>query len=139
MATRKKILVVDDDEAVTTYLQAKMGTTYDVVTTNVSTRALALAKSEHPDLVICDIDMPQLDGGDLAKKLASDPAKGSMKPLMAVAVGRFFSFGGIWPVFVRSYTLTHCAKFAGSAGSNFSDVRSRPASLSTSLWQVEQC
>ena len=74
MAARKKILVVDDDEAVTAYLQAKVGTAYDVVTTNVSTRALALAKSEHPDLVICDIDMPQLDGGDLAKKLASDPA-----------------------------------------------------------------
>ena len=73
MQARKKILVVDDDEAVTAYLQAKVGTAYDVVTTNVSTRALALAKSEHPDLVICDIDMPQLDGGDLAKKLASDP------------------------------------------------------------------
>jgi two-component system sensor histidine kinase/response regulator len=73
MTTRKKILVVDDDEAVTTYLKAKIATEYDVVTTNVSTRALALARSEHPDLVICDVDMPQLDGGDLAAKLASDP------------------------------------------------------------------
>ena len=96
MTTRKKILVVDDDEAVTTYLQAKMGTTYDVVTTNVSTRALALARSEHPDLVICDVDMPQLDGGDLAAKLASDPTTreiqilfltGLLSPAEAEAVG----------------------------------------------------
>jgi CheY-like chemotaxis protein len=96
MTTRKKILVVDDDEAVTTYLQAKIGMTYDVVTTNVSTRALALARSEHPDLVICDVDMPQLDGGDLAAKLASDPTTreiqilfltGLLSPAEAEAVG----------------------------------------------------
>ena len=96
MAERKKILVVDDDEAVTTYLQAKIGTAYDVVTTNVSTQALALARSERPDLVICDIDMPQLDGGDLAAKLAHDPATrgirvlfltGLLSPEEAEAVG----------------------------------------------------
>jgi len=70
--------------------------TYDVVTTNVSTRALALARSEHPDLVICDVDMPQLDGGDLAAKLASDPTTreiqilfltGLLSPAEAEAVG----------------------------------------------------
>jgi CheY-like chemotaxis protein len=88
MTARKKILVVDDDEAITTYLQAKIGTTYDVVATNVSTRALALAKSEHPDLVICDIDMPQLDGGDLAKKLASDPATGDIQILFLTGLLR---------------------------------------------------
>ena len=81
MTARKRILVVDDDEADTTYLQAKIGAAYDVVTTNVSTRALALARSEHPDLIICDIDMPQLDGGDLAKKLASDSATGDIQIL----------------------------------------------------------
>jgi len=62
----------------------------------VSTRALALAKAEHPDLVICDIDMPQLDGGELAAKLASDPATrdiqilfltGLLSPDEAEAVG----------------------------------------------------
>jgi CheY-like chemotaxis protein len=74
MTVRKKILIVDDDEAVTTYLQTKIGTDYDVVTTNDPRRALVLAKSEHPDLVICDIDMPLLDGGELARKLTNDPA-----------------------------------------------------------------
>jgi CheY-like chemotaxis protein len=74
MTSRKKILVVDDDEAVTTFLQAKIGKVYDVVTTNQPTRALALARSAHPDLVICDVDMPQLDGGELAARLAADPA-----------------------------------------------------------------
>jgi CheY-like chemotaxis protein len=74
MTPRKKILVVDDDSAVTAYLKAKIGSVYDVVTTNLSTQALALAKSERPDLIICDVDMPKLDGGELAAKLAGDPA-----------------------------------------------------------------
>jgi CheY-like chemotaxis protein len=73
MNAPKKILVVDDDESVTTYLKTKLGNDYDVVTTNVSSRALALAKSQRPDLILCDIDMPGLDGGDLAAKLAKDP------------------------------------------------------------------
>lgn len=69
MSERNKILVVDDDEAITTYLAAKIGTLYDVVTTNVPGRALALAQSGHPDLAICDVDKPQMDGGDLAAML----------------------------------------------------------------------
>jgi putative two-component system response regulator len=70
--TRKKILLVDDDEAVTTYLAAKIGNAYEVVSTNVSKRALTLAQTEHPDLIICDVDMPGLDGGDLAAVLGQD-------------------------------------------------------------------
>jgi CheY-like chemotaxis protein len=74
MTARKKILLIDDDEAVTTYLHAKIGKAHDVVTTNQPVRALAVAKSERPDLVICDVDMPQMDGGEVAARLAGDPA-----------------------------------------------------------------
>jgi CheY-like chemotaxis protein len=72
MTTRKKILLVDDDESVTAYLGVKIGKAYDVVTTNVSSRALMLAQTERPDLIICDVDMPEVDGGDLAAMLSKD-------------------------------------------------------------------
>lgn len=74
MTARKKILLVDDGEAVTTYLFTKIGNAYDMGATNVSRRAVALAQSEHPDLIICDVDMPGLDGGDLAAVLFARPA-----------------------------------------------------------------
>jgi two-component system sensor histidine kinase/response regulator len=35
--------------------------------------ALALAKSEHPDIIILDLEMPDMYGGDIARILKEDP------------------------------------------------------------------
>jgi len=70
----RKILAVDDDLAVLEYLQAKLGGDYIVVTTHVPSAVLPLAREEKPDLIICDIDMPDADGGDVAAALTADPA-----------------------------------------------------------------
>ena len=70
--TKKKILVVDDDEAVLDYLQAKIGARYDLISTNAPENVLKLARSQQPDLILCDIDMPELDGGDISKALFAD-------------------------------------------------------------------
>jgi CheY-like chemotaxis protein len=59
---RKKILLVDDDEAVLDVLQAKLGATFDIVSTNDAQKAVGLAIRERPDLIVCDIDMPDMDG-----------------------------------------------------------------------------
>jgi CheY-like chemotaxis protein len=68
----KKILVVDDDEAVLDYLQAKIGTRYDLVSTNASDNVLKLARETQPDLILCDVDMPDMDGGDVSAALFAD-------------------------------------------------------------------
>ncbi len=73
MSERKKILVVDDDDAVTDVLQAKLQSHYEVLATNEPREALPLARSEQPDLVVCDIDMPGMDGGAVCRALAEDP------------------------------------------------------------------
>lgn len=70
----RKILAVDDDVAVLEYLQAKLGGDYTVVTTHLPAEVLPLARAEKPDLIICDIDMPETDGGDVAAALAADSA-----------------------------------------------------------------
>ena len=66
---RKKILLVDDDEAVLDFMQAKLGPHYDIVTTNAPDNVEGLARRERPDLVICDVDMPEMDGGDVSAAL----------------------------------------------------------------------
>jgi CheY-like chemotaxis protein len=68
----KKLLVVDDDEAVLDYLQAKLGARYELVATSAPEDAVALARRERPDLILCDIDMPEVDGGDLSAALFAD-------------------------------------------------------------------
>ena len=70
--SKRKILVVDDDEAVLDYLRAKLGARYDLVATQVPEAVMDLARRELPDLILCDIDMPGMDGGDISAALFAD-------------------------------------------------------------------
>jgi len=72
MAARRKILLVDDDEAVLDFLQAKLGARYDLVSTNAPENVLKLARNHSPELIVCDVDMPEMDGGDLSSALFAD-------------------------------------------------------------------
>jgi CheY-like chemotaxis protein len=72
MNGKKKILLVDDDHAVLALLTAKLSKRYDVVSTLDPHEAVALARSLLPDLILCDIDMPGLNGGEVAAKLSHD-------------------------------------------------------------------
>jgi CheY-like chemotaxis protein len=69
---KRKILIVDDDEAVLDFLQAKLGARYDIVSTNAPENVLKLAREHLPSLILCDVDMPELDGGDISKVLFAD-------------------------------------------------------------------
>ncbi len=71
-------MLVDDDEDITIALKTKLEKTkkFKVVFTNKAEEAFKLAKKELPDLVICDIDMPEMSGGDVAYALSeSDKTK----------------------------------------------------------------
>ena len=72
MSEHKKILVVDDDEAVLDFLQAKLGTNFDVIATNAPEHVISLAKQHVPDLIVCDVDMPDMDGRDVSAALWAD-------------------------------------------------------------------
>jgi CheY-like chemotaxis protein len=72
MSARHKLLIVDDDEAVIEYLRAKLGARYDIVSTTVPEKVIGLAREERPNLILCDVDMPDMDGGDVSKQLYAD-------------------------------------------------------------------
>ena len=73
MSKRHKLLVVDDDEAMIDYLHAKLGDRHDIVSTNAPENVLGLARSERPSLILCDINMPGMDGGDVSNALRDHP------------------------------------------------------------------
>lgn len=73
MSGKKKILLVDDDEAVVSYLVVKLAKYYDLISTTDPTKVVDMAREEQPDLILCDIDMPGMSGGDLASALTEDP------------------------------------------------------------------
>ena len=73
MVARAKILLVDDDELLLEILHAKLAERYDVVSTNTPGHVVRLARDTEPDLIVCDFDMPDMDGGDVSEALRADP------------------------------------------------------------------
>jgi CheY-like chemotaxis protein len=69
MAWRAKILIVDDDELSLDILHTKLAERYDIVSTNTPGNVLKLARETEPDLIICDFDMPDMDGGEVSEAL----------------------------------------------------------------------
>jgi two-component system KDP operon response regulator KdpE len=65
----KTILVVDDDVAVTELLGAKLRPSYRVVATTDPGKAVKLAVEGKPDLILCDVDMPAMNGAEVAAAL----------------------------------------------------------------------
>jgi len=73
---KKRILVVDDQADITRMLKLNLEQTndYEVRMENNSRLALAAAEEFHPDLILLDVVMPGIDGGDLASRLEASPA-----------------------------------------------------------------
>ena len=66
-----RILLAEDEEAMRTYLaRALENAGYDVVAVDRGTEALPLLESEHFDLLLSDIVMPEMDGIELAQRCA---------------------------------------------------------------------
>src|SRR5262245_37159328 len=80
MTAKMTLLVVDDDEDVLGALRTKLERTgrYDVLTATSGKSALLRLRERRPDLIVCDIDMPDMDGGALAAKLRADRTTGAL-------------------------------------------------------------
>jgi CheY-like chemotaxis protein len=88
---KKRILVVDDEASITRLLKLNLEQTgdYEVATENSSRAALATAERFQPDLMVLDVMMPEMDGGNLATALQASPKlKGVPIVFLTAAVTR---------------------------------------------------
>lgn len=71
MSVQKKILIVDDDDDLRESLvdQLKLHEEFDVIPASTPSEGLKLVETDRFDLILLDVDMPELDGREMCKKL----------------------------------------------------------------------
>jgi putative two-component system response regulator len=70
---RPKILVVDDTPANLTLVANVLKDNYQINLANNGAKALELALSVAPDLILLDVMMPDMDGFEVCRRLKADP------------------------------------------------------------------
>ena len=72
---KRRILIVDDDRDSTHLIKILLEkiSHYLVLEENDAAKAHESARDFRPDLILLDIMMPQIDGGDIAEQIDADP------------------------------------------------------------------
>jgi two-component system alkaline phosphatase synthesis response regulator PhoP len=85
---QKKILLVDD--SATTLMMEQMvlrGQPYQIVTAKNGREAIAVALLEHPDLVLLDVVMPEMNGFETCRELRQLPVTKNVPIIMVTTKG----------------------------------------------------
>ena len=78
-----KVLVVDDSVSVRTIVErALRSKRIEVLSATSGTDALAQIRSEEPDLVVCDVIMPDMEGYELCEFVRDHPRLGATPVLL---------------------------------------------------------
>lgn len=84
----KKILVVEDNLDSRELMHLHLSTEgFSVVIATNGREGLYMANAEHPDLIITDIEMPELNGLDLVKELRAQPETRNIPIIVLSALG----------------------------------------------------
>jgi len=83
VALLKKVLIVDDNEAITEIVSEIITSAgFQPISASGGREAFTKVESERPDLVLLDVNMPDLDGYSLLRQLKEKGLIGNMKILM---------------------------------------------------------
>jgi putative two-component system response regulator len=83
---KKLIMLIDDDPTNLMTGKTALQSDYDVMTVNSGTRALELLGKKTPDLILLDIDMPEMDGYETIKRLKSNPKTAKIPVIFLTAL-----------------------------------------------------
>jgi DNA-binding response OmpR family regulator len=85
---KMRILLIDDEEDFGFFVKLNLEKTgrFEVTTTTSGPKGLILASKERPDLILLDIIMPELSGGDVAEQLLESPETATIPVLFITAI-----------------------------------------------------
>jgi two-component system cell cycle response regulator DivK len=91
-----RVLFVDDDPlTLETYSTIISYFGHDVLLADNATQALQRATQESPDILVLDMNMPDMHGFDLLRKLRKNPQTANLPAVMVSASADAFAEGAI--------------------------------------------
>ncbi|MDP9441162.1 MAG: response regulator [Actinomycetota bacterium] len=86
-----KVLLVDDDPVILKLLQVNFEMEgYTVMMANDGIEGVEMARSHRPDIVLCDIMMPRMDGLEVTRTLKADDETRSIPIILLSARAQAF-------------------------------------------------
>ena len=83
---KKRVLIVDDDSLILEVLRAILDLEeFDVLTAPDGETALRLVNEGAPDVVVCDVMMPGMDGYEVCRTIKNDPLTASIPVVLLTA------------------------------------------------------
>lgn len=83
---RKTILVVDDSPLALRSIKAMLDDKYNVIVATGGKRAIGMIPKRHPDLILLDYEMPEMDGKLTFEKIREDDAMADIPVMFLTAV-----------------------------------------------------
>lgn len=79
------ILVIDDNDDIRAILRSLLSDNYTVITASNGIEGIRLAEKYVPNLIICDVMMPELDGLECCKRIKAERSTSHIPVLMLTA------------------------------------------------------
>src|SRR5512147_2303001 len=64
-----KILIVDDERPIRRFLNASLANRYKILEAENGTDAIKIAALDHPELIILDLGLPDMDGTEVTRHI----------------------------------------------------------------------
>jgi two-component system, OmpR family, KDP operon response regulator KdpE len=77
-----RVLVVDDERSIRRFLKASLGSQFVILEAASGEEALSAVASEHPDIILLDLGLPDMDGVEVTRRLR----EWSQIPIIIVSV-----------------------------------------------------
>ncbi|MBH8566684.1 response regulator [Nostoc sp. CENA67] len=83
----KRLLVIDDEDSVREIIQISLESVagWDILTASSGSEGIEIAESEHPDAILLDVMMPDMDGPTTFKQLQESVATCDIPTIMVTA------------------------------------------------------
>ena len=82
------VLIVDDDAEIVDLLETALATAGYNVVAGLGAEALRIAHGVHPNLILMDLMMPDMDGVEMSRRLRADPGTANI-PIIAMSAQDF--------------------------------------------------